>query len=67
GHPFLQGATHVSQSLALVRVLRPKRAILSHIEEEDDLGPDRFEELAARYQREGVPITFAHDTMRVTI
>lgn len=66
-HPLLEAEMRFPDTVEVVRALNPKRAILSHIEEEDDLGFDALEELADRYRREGVPITFAHDTMRNSV
>lgn len=66
-HPLLRDEMRFPETLDVVRSLRPKRAVLSHIEEEDDLGPDRFGQLAARLQRDGLPITFAFDTMRIEV
>lgn len=65
GHPILGMEMTFPETLDTVRALRPKRAILSHVEEMDGLGHDQLAELAARYRAEGLPVTFAHDTMRI--
>lgn len=66
-HPILGVEMRFPETLDLVRALRPKRAVLSHIEEMDGLGHDHLETLAGRLRDEGLPITFAHDTMRLTV
>lgn len=66
-HPVLQEEMTLPETLDVVRALQPTHAILSHIEEMDGLGHDQLALLAERYRAEGLPITFACDTMRVTI
>jgi phosphoribosyl 1,2-cyclic phosphate phosphodiesterase len=64
-HPVLRTEASFPQTLEVVRALRPRQAVLSHIEELDGLGHDQLAGLAERYEAEGLPIRFAHDTMRI--
>jgi phosphoribosyl 1,2-cyclic phosphate phosphodiesterase len=64
-HPILQEEMTLPETLEVVRALRPKRAILGHIEEMDGLGHDQLGELTERCRAEGLPIAFAHDTMHI--
>jgi phosphoribosyl 1,2-cyclic phosphate phosphodiesterase len=66
-HPILREEMTFPETLDVVRALRPRRAVLSHIEEMDGLGHDQLALLADRYRAEGLPIAFAWDTMRLTI
>jgi hypothetical protein len=54
-------------TLEVVRALRPRRAVLSHIEEPDGLGPEDANRLAAMVQADGLPVAFAYDTMRIDV
>jgi phosphoribosyl 1,2-cyclic phosphate phosphodiesterase len=67
GHRLLEVEMRLPETLEVVRALRPKRAILSHIEEMDGLGHDQLALLAERYRAEGLPITFAHDMMHIEV
>lgn len=66
-HPVLQTEMAFRETLDVVRALRPGQAVLTHIEEEDDPGPDALDRLAERYREEGLPITFASDTLRIGV
>lgn len=66
-HPLLTQEMRFPETLDVVRAMRPKRAVLSHIEADDDPGPDALERLADGLRREGLPITFAYDTMRIEV
>ncbi len=66
-HPLLKEEATFSATLEVVRALRPKRAILSHIEEMDGLGHDQLGALAEQYRAKGLRIAFAHDTMHIDV
>ena len=66
-HPVLPTEASFEQTLEMVRALRPRQAVLSHIEEMDGLGHDQLARLAERYRLQGLPIQFAHDTMRIDV
>jgi phosphoribosyl 1,2-cyclic phosphate phosphodiesterase len=66
-HPLLKQEMRFPETLDVLRSMRPKRVVLSHIEEGDDPGPEALERLATRLRRDGLPITFAHDTMRIEV
>ena len=66
-HPLLAEEASFSATLEVVRALRPKRAILSHIEEMDGLGHDQLDALAKQFRAEGLRIAFAHDTMHIDV
>jgi phosphoribosyl 1,2-cyclic phosphate phosphodiesterase len=63
-HPILGMEMTFPETLDVVRALRPKQVVLSHIEEMDGLGHDQLGALAERCRTEGLPVTFAHDMMR---
>lgn len=66
-HPVLKLEMTFPRTLEVVRALRPRRAVLSHIEEPDELGPEDAKRLAAMVQADGLPVEFAYDTMRINV
>lgn len=66
-HPILAQEMTFPETLDVVRALRPRRTVLSHIEEMDGLGHDQLGELAERCRAGGLPIAFAHDTMHIDV
>jgi phosphoribosyl 1,2-cyclic phosphate phosphodiesterase len=64
-HPVLQREATFEQTLEIVRRLKARRTILTHIEEPDGLGYDDLLRLEKQLQREGMNITFAWDTLVV--
>lgn len=66
-HPLLVEEMHFAETIEVVRALRPRRAVLSHIEEPDELGPEDAKRLAAMVQADGLPVSFAYDTMRIDV
>jgi phosphoribosyl 1,2-cyclic phosphate phosphodiesterase len=67
GHPVLRTEATFAQTLDIVRQLHAPRVVLSHIEETCRMTHDDFLALAARLQAEGLPVTFAYDTMRIDV
>ncbi|NPA90853.1 MAG: hypothetical protein GXO55_05325 [Chloroflexi bacterium] len=66
-HPVLASEATFRQTLEMVRALRPRRLIFTHIEEPDGNTVEDLERIAhALWQREGWDISFAYDTMMVS-
>jgi phosphoribosyl 1,2-cyclic phosphate phosphodiesterase len=66
-HPVLQGEATFNETLEVVRTLRAGRVVLTHIEEPDRLSFDVLVAVGERLQREGLPVSFAHDTLVVDV
>lgn len=66
-HPVLQSEATFRQTLAMLRQIQPKQAIMTHIEEPDSLGYDELVRLEATLQADGYPLRFAYDTMQLKI
>ncbi len=66
-HPVFEMEATFEQTLDMIRAMRPKQVVLSHIEESDQMGHGDHTRLAGKLQGEGLPIRFAHDTMRIEI
>jgi phosphoribosyl 1,2-cyclic phosphate phosphodiesterase len=67
-HPVLQTEATFAETLAVVRQLKPRRVVLSHLEEPFRLTFDGYRALADQLQRqEGLAVTFAYDTMRIEV
>jgi phosphoribosyl 1,2-cyclic phosphate phosphodiesterase len=66
-HPLLRSEATYEQTLDMVRQMQPRRVVMAHIEEPDGLSYEDFLALSARLHNEGLPITFAFDTMRIEV
>jgi phosphoribosyl 1,2-cyclic phosphate phosphodiesterase len=66
-HPVLAHEATFEQTLAMLRQIAPQQAILSHIEEPFDLDHDEYRAIAVQLRRDGLPVSFAHDTMMVEV
>jgi phosphoribosyl 1,2-cyclic phosphate phosphodiesterase len=66
-HPVLTHEATFTQTLEMIRKLEPKQVILSHIEEPFGLDPDTLNTVAARLQHDGLPVSFAYDTLLVDV
>jgi phosphoribosyl 1,2-cyclic phosphate phosphodiesterase len=67
-HPVLGREATFDQTLLMVRELAAREVILSHVEEAEQITPEQLEALAAKLQREdGLPVTFAYDTLVVEV
>lgn len=66
-HPVLKSEATFAQTLEIIRALKPKRVILTHIEEPDGLSHDDLEEVGKRLRLEGLDIIFACDTQIVDV
>lgn len=67
-HPVLRTEATFLQTVEMVGALEAKHVYMTHIEEVDQLSPERLEVLAERLHREeGLPVTFAYDTLVVGV
>ncbi|MCA9873871.1 MAG: hypothetical protein KC441_09455 [Anaerolineales bacterium] len=66
-HPVLKSEATFRQTLAMLDQMQPKRVIMTHIEEPDNLSYDDLLRLEKKLQAEGYPLRFAYDTMLVTV
>jgi phosphoribosyl 1,2-cyclic phosphate phosphodiesterase len=66
-HPVLRAECTFAETLEILDGLDAERIVLSHVEEPDCLGHDDLVRLAERLRREGRPVTFAHDTLVVSV
>lgn len=67
-HPVLKSEATFSDTLRMLEIMQPKRALFMHIEEIDPLTPPEYEQLAARLNHErGWNVTFAWDTLVVEL
>ena len=66
-HPVLRSEATFRQTQEMLRRMRPKRAILTHIEEIDGLSHDDLQEVGARLAADGLAVSFAYDTMVVDV
>ena len=55
------------ETLEIVKKIGARRGVMTHIEESDGLSYDDFLELERRLRREGLDISFAHDTLLVNV
>ncbi len=55
------------ETLEIVRQLGAGQVYLTHIEEMDQIGFDELQELGSRLQGDGLPISFAYDTLLVDV
>lgn len=67
GHPVLATEATYTQTLEIVRRLKAKQIIMTHIEEISGLSHDDLQGIAQYLQREGLNLTFAYDTMVVEV
>jgi phosphoribosyl 1,2-cyclic phosphate phosphodiesterase len=66
-HPVLKSEATFLQTLEMVRQLKSKQVVMSHIEEPDYVSFDDLCKLETRLQADGLPISFAFDTMVVNV
>lgn len=66
-HPVLRSEATFEASLDIVRQLKAKQVIMTHIEEPDGLSYDVLKEVEEKLQQEGFNIVFAYDTMKVDV
>jgi phosphoribosyl 1,2-cyclic phosphate phosphodiesterase len=67
-HPVLQSEATFLQTVEMARALDAGQIYMTHIEEAEQIGPERLELLADKLRvEEGLPVTFAFDTLVVEI
>jgi phosphoribosyl 1,2-cyclic phosphate phosphodiesterase len=66
-HPVLKSEATFAQTLAMLRQIQPKHAIMTHVEEPDGLGYDDLLRLEVKLRAEGYPLRFAYDTLVVSL
>src|SRR5436190_8511195 len=66
-HAFLRLEATFDETLEIVEQLRAKQVYLAHIEEMDQIAFDELQELESRLQGDGLPISFAYDTLVVDV
>src|SRR5579884_351948 len=66
-HPVLRSEVTFEQTLAIVRKLGARRVVMTHVEEPDQVTYDDLRLLEARLQTDGLPVSFAYDTMLLEV
>jgi phosphoribosyl 1,2-cyclic phosphate phosphodiesterase len=66
-HPILRMEATFVDTIEIVKQLGAGRVILAHIEEPNGLGHDDLTRIGERLQRDGLPVSFAHDTQIVEV
>ena len=66
-HPALAEEATFAETLEIVKKLKAKRVVMTHIEESDGLSHDDLTRLAERLQRDGLNLTFAFDTQIIEV
>lgn len=66
-HPVLGAKPTFEATLDLLATIAPRRVVLTHMEECDDLGYDDYLRVENRLRRRGLDVTFAYDTMTVDV
>jgi phosphoribosyl 1,2-cyclic phosphate phosphodiesterase len=66
-HPVLRGEATLAQTLAVARRLDAGRVVLTHVEEPDQLSYDDLRLVEDRLREQGLPVSFAYDTMMVDV
>lgn len=66
-HRMLPLEATLDETLEIVRRLNPKQVYLTHIEEMDQLSFDELREVERHLQHDGLPVSFAYDTLIVDV
>lgn len=66
-HRVLSNEATFRQTLEIVAKLEAKRVLMTHIEEPDGLSYDDLRVLSEQLNAEGIPISFAYDTLLVDV
>jgi len=61
------GEMNFDMTLDLVKQLRAKRVILSHLEEPEGMNHTRYQELAEKLAPRGFHLSFAHDQLKIPL
>jgi len=66
-HPALAEEATFAETLEIVKKLGAQRVVITHIEESDGLSHHHLAQIAEKFQREGLNLTFAFDTQIVEV
>ena len=66
-HPALKTEATFSQTLEIIKQIKAKKVIITHIEEANGLSYDDLKILEKQLQSDGLNITFAYDTLKVDV
>jgi phosphoribosyl 1,2-cyclic phosphate phosphodiesterase len=66
-HALLPGEATFDETLQIVRQLRARQVYLVHIEEMDQMSFDELRELGQHLRGDGLPVSFAYDTLIVDV
>ena len=66
-HPVLRGEATFAQTLAIVRKLKARRVVMTHIEEPDALSHDDLQVLARDLCDQEYDVAFAYDTLLLEV
>ena len=66
-HPVIRLEATFEETLEIVRRLAPRRVVLAHVEEMDELSYDDLLRLQETLREDGLALTFAYDTMVVDV
>jgi phosphoribosyl 1,2-cyclic phosphate phosphodiesterase len=66
-HPMLEFEATFDETLAIIRQLQAKHVYLSHIEEMDQLSQDELTKVAGKVRDDGLPVSFAYDTLIIDV
>lgn len=66
-HPVLKEECTFLETLEIIKMLQPKKSILTHIEESDGLSFDDLKKIEECLKDKGLNIEFAYDTLIVDI
>ncbi|WP_181350403.1 MBL fold metallo-hydrolase [Thalassobacillus sp. CUG 92003] len=66
-HPLLEAEATFAETLDIIWMLQPKKAMLTHIEEPDGLSYDELKRVEASLQEQGWHIEFAYDTQVIDV
>ncbi|MGD8700345.1 MAG: hypothetical protein PVJ43_13705, partial [Gemmatimonadales bacterium] len=66
-HRVLRHEATFRQTLGIIAKLQANRVVLTHIEEPDGLSYDSLHVIAQRLNGDGLPVSFAHDTLKLDV
>lgn len=67
GHPVLSTEAKFEETIDIVKQLKAKKVVITHIEETDRVSYDDLLILQRKLQYEDVNITFAYDSMYIEV
>ncbi len=67
GHPVLVDEATFEDTIGIIRQLRAKRVVLTHIEEHDGLSHKDLRRVASKLRQRGLNVQFAFDTLKIDV